>query len=145
VSKRDAQQVTLALMALTDAREALADDQWDALLRALESVQDALTSVEHSPGVPIARAADRLGVSRKTVEDWIKRGALRPVPDLSPAQVEVDSLQRVSRALGDLRRRGQDRDWLQALVDHFDDRRTQRSPALCEGVEQLRDGDLEPA
>lgn len=145
MGKRDAQQVTVALIALTEAHEAVTGDRREAALSALESAQAALGSVDRSPGVPVALAAERLGVSRKTVEAWLERGALRAVAEVSPVQVEIMSLQRVSRALDDLRRRGQDRNWLQALADHIDDRRARHSPAVREGLEQLRKGDLEPA
>lgn len=145
MSKRDAQQITVALMELSDARQALADDQGAAALKALESAMAELRSVDHAPGVPVARAAERLGLSRKTIESWIARGALRTVPAAGPLQVDVESLRRVSRALEDLRRRGQDGNWLQALADYADDLQAQRSSTLREGLEQLRRGDLEPA
>jgi transposase len=95
--------------------------------------------------VPVAQAARRLGVSVPTVRSWIARGALRAIKGSSPVQVEPESLRSVSRALDELRERGQDRDWLQPLVDYLDDREARRSPALQEGLEQLARGELEPA
>jgi hypothetical protein len=145
MSKRDAQQITVALMALTDARDALAANRRDAALRAVEAAADLLEEVEHAPGVPVARAAALLGVSDKTVLVWIERGALTAVPNAKPRQVDRASLRLAVRALEELRRRGQDRDWLQALVDDLDDRRARRGDALREGLEQVRKGELEPA
>lgn len=82
MGKRDAQQVTTALMALTDARQALVDDRRDIVFSALQEAQQALESVEHTPGVPIARAAERpSGVSGPTVRSWMQRGVLRAVPE----------------------------------------------------------------
>lgn len=145
MGKRDAQQITVALMALADARDALTEDQRDVARRAVEATAGLLESVDHAPGVPVRRAASHLGVSDKTVLVWIERGALRAVPDLKPRQVDPQSLRRVARALDELRERGQDRDWLQALVDYVDDRDARRSDALEEGLEQVRKGELEPA
>jgi len=145
MGKREAQEVTQALFALVDARDALEHDRRDAALSALDDVQAALSSVEHSPGVTVARAAHKLGVSEPTVRTWIERGALREIPGITPTQVDPDSLRRVTRAVAELRERGQDREWLQALVDYLDDRAVRRSDALREGLEDLRAGKLEPA
>jgi len=145
MGKRDARQITVALMALTDARDALSADQRDAALRAVETAAGLLEDVEHAPGVPVAQAAVRLGVSGKTVLAWIARGALQAVPDAKPRQVDRDSLRLAVRAVDELRERGQDRDWLQALVDYLDDHRARRSGAVTEGLEQVRKGELEPA
>lgn len=145
MGKRDAQQITVALMALTDARDALVEDQRDAALQAVEAAACLLESVDHAPGVPVARAAARLGVSDKTVLTWIERGVLRSVPDAKPRKVDPQSLRRAARALDELRRGGQNRDWLQALVDYLDDGGARRSEALREGLDELRKGKLEPA
>jgi hypothetical protein len=145
MGKRDAQQITVALMALTDARDAIVEDQPDAALQAVEAAAGLLESVDHAPGVPVARAAAHLGVSDKTVLAWMERGALRAVPDAKPRQVDTQSLRGAARALGELRERGQNRDWVQALVDYLDDRRVRSSDALKEGLEELRKGNLEPA
>jgi hypothetical protein len=95
--------------------------------------------------VPVAHAARRLGVSEPTVRSWIARGALHAITGSSPVQVEPESLRRVGRALDELREHGQDRDWLEALLDYLHDLQTRRSPALEEGLQQLERGELEPA
>lgn len=56
-----------------------------------------------------------------------------------------ESLRRVGRALDELRERGQDRDWLEALLDYLHDLQTRRSPTLEEGLQQLGRGELELA
>jgi Homeodomain-like domain len=145
MGKRDAQSVTMALISLDDAREALQSGSRDAAIRAMEEAHETLEGIDHAAGVPVAQAARRLGVSVPTVRSWIARGALHAIKDSSPVEIEPESLRSVSRALDDLRERGQDREWLQALVDYLDDREARRSPALQEGLEQLARGELEPA
>ncbi len=51
----------------------------------------------------------------------------------------------ISVCLGGLRERGQDHDWLEALLDYLHDLQTRRSPALKEGLQQLGRGELGPA
>ena len=145
MGKRDAQLVTQALYTLGDAREAIESGRRDAALDALDEAKGVLSSVEHAPGVSVAAAGERLGVSEPTIRSWVKRGALRAVPKSSPVQIEPESLHRVSRALAELRERGQDRDWLQAVVDELHDRETRQSDELRKGISQLKRGQLEPA
>ena len=145
MGKRDAQLVTQALYTLGDAREAIENGHSDAALDALEEAQEALVSVKHTPGVSVAGASERLGVSEPTIRSWVKRGALEAVAGASPMQIDPESLHRVSRALAELRQRGQDRDWLQAVVDELHDREARRSDALRKGISQLKRGQLEPA
>ena len=104
-----------------------------------------LSSVEHAPGVSVAAASERLGVSEPTIRSWVKHGALRAVPEASPVQIDPESLHRVSRALAELRERGQDRDWLAAVVDYLHDREARQSGELREGISELKRGQLEPA
>jgi DNA-binding transcriptional MerR regulator len=111
----------------------------------MQEAHETLEGVCHAAGVPVAQAARRLGVSVPTVRAWITRGALQAIEGSSPVEIEPESLRSVSRALQELRERGVDREWLQALVDYLDDREARRSPALKEGPEQLARGELEPA
>lgn len=145
MGKRDAQSVTMALISLDDARDALASGSRDAAIRAMEEAHQTLEGIGHAAGVPVAQAARRLGVSVPTVRSWIARGALRAINGSSPVEIEPDSLRSVSRALQELRERGQDREWLQALVDYLDDRQARQSPAVKKGLQQLKRGELEPA
>jgi len=145
MGKRDAQQVTLALIALDDAHDALQNGRRDAAIHAMEEAHRTLEAVGHAPGVPVAHAARRLGISEPTVRSWIARGALRAVTGSSPVEIEPESLRDVGRALQELRERGQEREWLQALADYLDDHTARRGPALKTGLEQLARGELEPA
>jgi transposase-like protein len=145
MGKRDAQHVTMALIALEDAHDALKNGRRDAAIQAMQEAHHTLEGVGHTPGVPVAHAARRLGISEPTVRSWIARGALRAITGSSPVQVEPESLRRVGYALDELRERGQDHDWLEALLDYLHDLQTRRSPALKEGLQQLGRGELEPA
>jgi hypothetical protein len=145
MGKRDAQSVTMALISLDDARDALQSGRRDAAIQAMQEAHDTLEGIGHPAGVPVAQAARRLGVSVPTVRAWIARGALAAIEGSSPVEIEPESLRGVGRALDELRERGQDREWLQALVDYLDDRAARSSPALKEGLEQLARGELEPA
>ena len=93
----------------------------------------------------VAAASKQLGVSELTIRNWVKRGALSAVPKIDPIQIEPESLRRVSRALSELRGHGQDRDWMQALIDNAHDRQARKSDAVQEGIAQLNRGQLEPA
>jgi DNA-binding transcriptional regulator YdaS (Cro superfamily) len=145
MGKRDAQLVTQALYMLADARETLENGQRDAALNALEDAQELLRSVTHSPGISVAASGQLLGVSEPTVRSWAKRGALRAVPGTAPMQIESARLHLVSRALNELRERGQDRDWLAALADYLHDHQARRNTPVQEGISQLKRGRLEPA
>lgn len=69
---------------------------------------------------------------------------------LTVRQLEEETRRRgrhdaVSRALAELRERGQDRDWSQAVVDSLHDRQARKSNAVQTGIAQLERGQLEPA
>ncbi len=145
MGKRDAQHVTMALISLEDAQDALKSGHRDAAIQAIQEAHQTLEGVGHAPGVPVAHAARRLGISEPTVRSWIARGALRAITGSSPVQVEPESLRHVGHALDELRERGRDHDWLEALLDYLHDLQTRRSPALKEGLQQLERGELEPA
>jgi hypothetical protein len=145
MGKRDAQQVTMALIALEDAYDALKNGRSDAAIQAMQEAHHTLEGVGHAPGVPVAHAARRLGISEPTVRSWIARGALHAITGSSPVQIEPESLRSVGHALDELRERGQDHDWLEALLDYLHDLQTRRGAALKEGLQQLERGELEPA
>jgi excisionase family DNA binding protein len=148
MGKRESQQVAYAVVELQDARDELAASGQD-VRAALQHIEDAverldgLTSV--SPGLPVAEAARYLGVSEPTVREWLKRGVLGTVPGAKPVLVERDGLRRVHRAVDELRERGQDADWLRALLDYLDDAAVLRSPAVQQGLAEMAAGHLEPA
>jgi hypothetical protein len=51
----------------------------------------------------------------------------------------------VHRAVEELRHRGQDGDWLRALIDLLHDRAERHRPEIRGGLEELKRGELEPA
>jgi DNA-binding transcriptional regulator YiaG len=120
-----------------------------ALRRAVEDISAAVARLEaevaRGTGLSVEAAARYLDVSAPTVRAWTQRGVLARKPASKPMQVDRDSARRVHRALGDLRARGQDRDWMAALVDYLHDTRDRRSESVRRGLEELARGELEPA
>jgi excisionase family DNA binding protein len=104
---------------------------------------DRLTSV--SPGLPVAETSRYLGVSEPTVREWLKRGVLGAVPGAKLVLVERDGLRRVHRAVEELRERGQDSDWLRALLDYLDAVAFRQSAAVQQGLAEPAAGHLDPA
>ncbi len=164
VGKRDEHEVAYAVVELEDARSELravvpaggrlrrrttAAADSENVATALELLEGALERLEHGAaaarGLPVSQAAQYLGVSEPTVRAWLKRGLLREVPRSKPLLIERSCLRRVHAAVGELRARGQERDWLQALVDLLHDRAERRRPEIQRGLEELRRGRLEPA
>ena len=148
MGKRESQQVAYAVVELQDARDELAASGQDvaAVLTRIEDAVarlDGLASV--SPGLPVSEAAAYVGVSEPTVRAWLKRGVLRPVPRAKPVLIERSSLRLAHQAIQELRERGQDRDWLRALVDLLHDRAERKRPGIVRGLEELQRGELEPA
>ena len=146
MGKRVSQQVAYAVVELQDARDELAASQTD-VLSALERIDDVIARLDGMSSIPlpVAEAAADLRVSEPTVRVWLKRGALRRVPDSKPALVERESLRIVRRALDELRERGKDRDWRRAFVDYVNDLAVVRSPEVQQGLADLEAGRFEPA
>ncbi len=96
-------------------------------------------------GVPVAQAAEYLGVSEPTVRLWVRRGALVALPGSKPALIEHDGLRRVGRAVRELRARGKDREWLEDVVRYVEDMTDRSSPSVRQGLEDLAEGKLQPA
>jgi transposase len=120
-----------------------------AVLRAVEDISGAVTRLEadvaRGTGLSVDAAAKYLDVSALTVRAWTQRGVLERKADSKPVQIDRDSARRVQRALGELRARGRDRDWLAALIDYLHDTRDRRSESVRRGLEELARGELEPA
>lgn len=137
------------LRALAPSSERAAQPEREAVSSALRLLEDAVARLDHptagSSGLPVAQAADYLGVSEPTVRAWLKRGVLHRVPRAKPVLIERSSLRSTHRAIEELRRRGQDRDWLHALVDLLHDRAERQRPELVRGIEEMKHGQLEPA
>jgi hypothetical protein len=144
MTRREAQEITMALVAIQDARRAVGADAKSDALAALEDATARLDSVPHTPGVSVARAARLLEVSQPTVRAWLARNVLVAVKGSRPEEVEIDGLRRVRDALAELRARGQDRDWVEQLASYLQSAQA-RPDSLEEGLAQLRRGALEPA
>jgi hypothetical protein len=154
MGKRESQQVAYAVLELEDAHELLRafaagevgpEELAAALPRMSKVVKRLEGTIPDSLGLPVASAADYLGVSEPTVRSWLKRGVLRAVPSAKPVVIELPSLRSAHRAIEELRERGQDRDWLRALVDYLDDLAVRESPEVQRGLAELEAGELEPA
>ena len=119
------------------------------VLRAVEDISEAVDRLEaevaRGTGLSVDAAAQYLDVSAPTVREWMRRGVLERKADSKPAQIDRDSARTVHRALAELRARGQDRDWLAALVDYLHDTRDRRSESVRKGLDELARGELEPA
>jgi hypothetical protein len=96
-------------------------------------------------GVPVAQAAEYLGVSEPTVRLWVRRGALVALPGSKPTLIEHDGLRRVGRAVRELRARGKDREWLEDVVRYVEDMTDRSSPSVRQGLKDLAEGKLQPA
>jgi hypothetical protein len=160
VTKRDQHQVAYAVLELADAEDELraeaeraraegAPDLAAALASAMALIRDASARLEERvsgvPGLPVAETAEYLRVSEPTVRAWIARGLLESVAGATPVVVDPTSVRQVGRLVQELRERGQDRDWTQALVDLLHDRDELARPEIVQGLEGLGGGKLEPA
>ena len=119
------------------------------VLRAVDAITEAVDRLEaevaRGAGLSVEAAAQYLDVSAPTVREWMRRGVLERKADSKPAQIDRESARIVHRALAELRARGQDRDWLAALVDYLHDTRDRRSESVRKGLDELASGELEPA
>lgn len=169
MTKRDQHQVAFAVVELADAADELQSSvaampgrgadapelveqlraQRDAISVALELVRGASARLEQrvaaSPGLPVAETAEYLGVSEPTVRAWLDRGVLVRLDGSKPVLVGRDSVRRVGRLLQELRERGQDRDWTQALVDLLQGTAEMQRLEIKQGLDELKRGRLEPA
>jgi hypothetical protein len=98
---------------------------------------------EAMPGVRVSVAAGLLGLTERTVRDWMARGPLDPVPGTKPARVSTVALARVVPLVRELREAGQDRDLLRALVDSLEDERVRSLPRVKKSLQQMHQGDYE--
>jgi len=157
VATREQRATAEVLVALDDVRERLSElaeprgtqRPRAEMLRAVEDISEAVARLEaevaRGTGLSVEAAAQYLDVSAPTVRAWTQRGVLERKPGSKPMQIDRDSVRRVHRALGELRSRGQDRDWLATLVDYLHDVSDRRSESVRTGLDDLARGDLEPA
>lgn len=155
--------MTYAVLELADAADKLragarhagaqgdtsAPDLAAANRAALELIRDASARladrVAGVPGLPVAGASEYLGVSEPTVRAWVARGILDTLDGAKPMLIQPASVRQVGRLVHELRERGQDRDWTQGLADLLHDRNDRSRPEVVQGLEELGQGNLEPA
>lgn len=150
VTKQAEREVVLAVLELDDLRTNLRQRRRgysfdEGIVETLDHVVARLSRSAPTDGIPVAAAAQYLGVSAPTIRAWMRHGLLQRVPEARPAKIEASSLHRVRAALNDLRTRGQERDWLHGLSDYLHDHADRRSPSVRKGIEELGRGELEPA
>ena len=95
------------------------------------------------PGVRVSVAARMLGLSERTARDWLAHGPLDPVPEAKPARVWT-SLARVLPAVERLRKLGQARELLPAVIDHLEAERILSVPRVKRSLGQFRRGEQQP-
>lgn len=95
------------------------------------------------PGVSVAVAARLLGVSRTTVEAWLKAGILTPAAAKRRRhEITVDSLVRLQALIGELRRLGRTRELRDYVWWSGQDAANYANGKLAEALGQLRAGEL---
>jgi hypothetical protein len=67
------------------------------------------------------------------------------VDGVKPILIDPTSLRTVHRLLTELRERGKDPVWLRSFVDYVHDLAVIRSPAVQQGLAEMKAGKLEPA
>lgn len=116
--------------------------------RRVRAAEEELVELERRLGaetpVEVSQAARILGVSPPTVRAWAKRGVLKRVPGRSPAALTFDSVRRTRRLLGELRAQGDDREFVQRLLDAALDQRELSRSEATRGLEQWRAGRATP-
>lgn len=130
-----------------DAEKTL-EDLWvelEQLRSELEVALDRLRNDVGKRGVAVREAAEYLNVSQPTVRAWLHHGVLEPVAGSKPIRVEPESLRRAQRLLIELRERGQDRAWLQTLVDYLHDAEARQRPSVRAGLDEFHRGQTAPA
>jgi DNA-binding transcriptional regulator YiaG len=157
MATREQRATAEVLVGLDDLRERLSElaepqatqRSRAEVLRAVEDISEAVNRLEvevaRGTGLSVEAAAQYLDVSAPTVRAWAQRGVLERKSGSKPMQIDRESARRVHRALGELRARGQDRDWLAALTDYLHDASDRRSESVRRGLDELARGDFEPA
>ncbi len=116
--------------------------------RRVQAAEEELVELERRLGaetpIDVSQAAKILGVSAPTVRAWAKRGILERIPNRSPIALTFDSVRRTRRLLGELRAQGDDREFVQRLLDAALDQRELSRPEAVRGLEQWRGGRSTP-
>jgi hypothetical protein len=130
-------QVVEQLDELDGAATALRDGAVDSAGNHLRRAEDNILHL-HLP-VPVSLAASLLGVSERTVRNWIEAGILE-VTSTRPSVLAFKSVAEVRRELQRLRREGADANVRRALLHRIEDRATLDQPRLQQSIEQMRSG-----
>lgn len=131
-----------AVADLEDLGVAIADDSVaPEVRRRLVQVRDR--RLAEVPGVSVAIAARALGLSGQSVRSWVDAGVLDIVPGSHPLQVSTKRVAEVASLVHRLRRAGQDRDLLRAVVDRLEDERVLAHPRVRRSLDQLRRDQIE--
>jgi hypothetical protein len=89
--------------------------------------------------VSVSLAATLLGVSERTVRDWIEAGILE-VASTRPVVLAFKSVAEARRELQRLRREGASPNLRRLLLHRIEDRAALEQPGLRESIEQMRSG-----
>jgi hypothetical protein len=89
--------------------------------------------------VPVSLASTLLGVSERTVRDWIEAGILE-VASTRPVVLAFKSVAEARRELQRLRREGGNPNVRRALLHRIEDRAALEHPRLQESIQQMRSG-----
>jgi hypothetical protein len=140
-------QIVATLVSIDDATEALGEvdslEDPGEIRRRVKAAELTLAELERLAGstaVEVSQAAKILAVSAPTVRAWAKRGILEVLPGRSPMAVSFESLRRTRRLLGELRKQGGDREYVERLLDAALDQRELSRPAAARGIAQWRAG-----
>lgn len=138
-------------MRLEDTRESLAasevavEPDVASAITGIEQALALLAATPHAQGVSIPDAADDLDVSRRTIENWIARGALEVVPGTKPRQVDISSLRRVRDALDHLRSRQDEAPLVNHVEALLERAALDRNASFRRGLAEFEGGDFSPA
>lgn len=122
---------------LSAVKTALDSEQKDKATKLLAEAKEALFEI--SPGVPAALAATIIGVSEPTVRDWAYRGILRSTKT-KPMKLSLDSVYYVKKIVEELRQRGQDAGFRNALLAAIDDQMTLQESSFQRSLRQMHEG-----
>jgi len=131
-------------------RTLLIFDETRRLARRAADRSDAETAAELEDfawrvvraGDPVTlRYAERvLGVSNPTVRDWVRDGILEDFAG-SPQRVGLESLARAREIVRELRKAGQDRDLMAAVMSRLEWEELQEDDRFRESVGQMKRGE----
>ncbi len=148
LARLDAEELLLKI-----SSEQAAIDRWSessgaqpAELRALFATLAAITErivegLDVPIGVPVAQAADRLGVTAPTIRKWLAEGLLQRTAGRKPVEIDPHSLIQLQHALNAVRENYPARQWGKALAAFLQDQDLQRQPWARKGLSAFDRGE----